>query len=357
MNYATIFLMSQIEKRKLGWTDVEVSAICLGTMVWGNQTPEVDAHAQLSYGVDERGNNFIDTAEAYPIPPSPELQGLTETYIGNWLTKRGKRDDIVIASKVCIADFVATRNTTRTYNLANITEALDGSLARLQTDYIDLYQIHWPERKTNFFGARDYVHDTNDTSTPIRETLEALQTLIKAGKIRHIGISNETPWGVSEYLRLAREEGLPRVVTIQNQYSLVNRHFETGLSEMAIRDKVGLLPYSVLSGGVLSGKYLGGAKPADSRFTLFERNAARYNTDRLQGVVAAYVDVAKKHGLDPVQMAIAFVTNRDFVTSTIIGSRTLEQMKVCIDAGAMKLSNEVMADLQAVHEEYPNLQA
>lgn len=349
--------MQDIEKRKLGWTDIEVPAICLGTMVWGNQTPEAEAHEQLSYGVDERGINFIDTAEAYPIPPSRELQGLTETYIGNWLSKRGKRDDLVIASKVCIADFVATRDSTHKYDAANIQQAIEGSLTRLQTDYIDLYQIHWPERRTNFFGKRDYEHDTADASTPIRETLEALQALVKAGKVRHIGVSNETPWGVAEYLRLAREEGLPRIVTIQNQYSLVNRHFEIGLSEMALREKVGLLPYSVLSGGALTGKYLGGAKPAGCRFTLFDRNADRYNTDRLQGVTEAYVNVAKKHGLDPAQMAVAFATSRDFTTSTIIGSRTLEQMKVCIDAGTLKLSAEVLADLQAVHEQYPNLQA
>lgn len=349
--------MSQIEKRKLGNTDIEVPAICIGTMVWGQQTPEDEAHDQLSYGVDERGLNFIDTAELYPIPPVPEKQGRTETYIGNWLKKRGKREDLIIASKVCTSDTISQRESTYKYDKQNIRAAVEKSLERLQTDYIDLYQIHWPERKTNFFGKREYEKAYDDSATtPILDTLVALDELVKEGKIRHIGVSNETPWGVMEYLRLAREEGLPRIVSIQNQYSIVNRHFEIGLSEMAIKEKVGLLPYSVLSGGVLTGKYLGGAQPEGCRFTLFERNKERYNAEQYQEVIAAYVELAKKHGLDPAQMAIAFTTSRDFTTSTIIGSRTLEQMKVCIDGGAMMLSEDVLADIQSLHEKYPNLQ-
>lgn len=352
----TVSHMSEIQMRKLGWSDIEVPSICLGTMVWGQQNNESEAHEQLSYGVDERGMTFIDTAEIYPIPPTRELQGLTETYIGNWLQKRGRRDDLTIATKVSVSDVVTTRETTNKYDRDNIRAAVEGSLKRLQTDYIDLYQIHWPERQTNFFGVREYVHDSNDGSTPIRETLEVLAELIAEGKVRYIGVSNETPWGVLEYLRLAREEGLPRIVSIQNQYSIMNRHFEIGLSEIAIKEQVGLLPYTVLSGGALSGKYLGGARPEGARFTLFDRND-RYNAPALQPVIEAYVSVAKKHNLDPVQMAVAFATSRDFVTSTIIGSTSVAQMKACIDAGAIQLSDEVMADIQSVHEQYPNLHA
>lgn len=229
-------------------------------------------------------------------------------------------------------------------------------MTRLKTDYVDLYQIHWPERQSNFFGARDYVHDPADDSTPIIETLRALEELIAEGKVRYIGVSNETPWGVMEYLRLAREENLPRIVSIQNQYSLVNRHFEIGLAEIAIKEQVGLLPYTTLSGGALSGKYLSDTQPEGARFTLNSRNG-RYNAPKLQPVIAAYVDVARKHGLDPVQMAVAFTTTREFVTSTIIGSSSVAQMKACIDAGAMQLTDEVLADIAAVHEEYPNLHA
>ena len=345
-----------MEKRKLGWSDLEVPAICLGTMVWGTQNDEAEAHEQLSYGVDERGINFLDTAEIYPIPPSSELQGLTETYIGNWLGKRGTRDDLIIATKVCVSDMISSRATTCRYDKTNIREALEGSLTRLKTDYVDLYQIHWPERSSNFFGRRDYVHDPEDSSTSIQETLEVLAELIQEGKVRYIGVSNETPWGVMEYLRLAREESLPRIVTIQNQYSLVNRHFEVGLAEIAIKEQVGLLPYTTLGGGALSGKYLGGAKPEGARFTLGNRNA-RYNAPELQAVIQAYVDLADKHGLDPAQMAVAFATSRDFVTSTIIGSTSVAQMKACIDAGEMTLSDELLADIQVIHEQYPNLHA
>lgn len=350
-------LMSQIEKRKLGWTDIEVPAICLGTMVWGEQNDEAEAHEQLSYGVDERGINFIDTAEVYPIPPTSEKQGLTETYIGNWLKKRGKRDDLTIATKVCIGGTISTRESTHKYDKENIRAAIEGSLGRLQTDYVDLYQIHWPERTTNFFGKREYDKAYDEDTTPIRETLEALKELIDEGKVRHIGVSNETPWGVMEYLRLAREEGLPRIVTIQNQYSMVNRHFEIGLSEIAINEKVGLLPYSALSGGVLSGKYLGGVFPEGARFTLGNRNAHRYNSPQLQPIIEAYVELAKKHDLDPSAMAIAFATSRDFVTATIIGSTSVEQMKTCIDGGSLQLSEEVLAGIEAIHEQYPNIQA
>ena len=348
--------MSDIEMRKLGWTDIEVPSMCLGTMVWGAQNTEAEAHEQLSYGVDERGYNFLDTAEIYPIPPDSKYQGTTERIIGNWLEKRGKRDDLIIASKVSVSNLITTRPSTHKYNKQNIADAIDGTLERLKTDYVDLYQIHWPERTTNFFGKREYDKAYEEDTTPIAETLEALDAVIKAGKVRHIGVSNETPWGVMEYLRLAREEGLPRIVSIQNQYSIVNRHFEIGLSEIAIKEKVGLLPYSTLSGGALSGKYLGGARPEGARFTLNTRND-RYIAPYLDKVTSAYIELAKKHGLDPVQMALAFTTSRDFVTSTIIGTSSVEQMKTDLDAAALELSPELLEEINAIHEQYPNLHA
>lgn len=347
-----------MEKRTLGRTDIQVPAICLGTMNWGQQNTEAEAHEQLDYAVDERGVYFIDTAEIYPIPPTPELQGTTERFVGSWLKKRGKRDDLVLATKVAAAGFIRTRDVGDTPHLdrASIREAIEGSLSRLGTDYVDLYQIHWPERSTNFFGVRGYKHNAEETTTPILETLEALGELVKEGKVRHIGLSNETPWGVAEYLRLAEKENLPRIVSIQNQYSVINREFEAGLAEFAMREQVGLLAYSSLSGGVLSGKYLGGQQPAGARFTLTERNRDRYNRESLQEVIQAYVDLATKHGLDPVQMALAFVTGREFTTSTIIGATSVEQLKTCIDSGEMTLSEEVLADIEALHERYPNHQ-
>lgn len=347
-----------MEKRTLGGTDVAVPVICIGTMTWGQQNTEADAHEQLDYAVEERGMYFLDTAEMYPVPPEPELQGLTETYIGNWLTKRGKRDDLVIATKVCPSDMVRTRDAGSKPRLdtKSIRDAIDGSLMRLKTDYVDLYQIHWPERTTNFFGARGYVHNPEEDATSIEETLTVLGELIQEGKVRHIGVSNETPWGVSEYLRLAREKNLPRIVTIQNQYSVVNRQFEAGLAEFAMREKVGLLPYSVLSMGVLTGKYLDGARPEGARFTFSGRNSGRYNPPEVQEVTRRYVELAKKHGMDPATMGIAFATSREFTNSTIIGSRTMEQLKVCIDAGEVTLSPELHAEIEVIHREMPDMQ-
>lgn len=347
-----------MEKRTLGWTDVEVPELCLGTMTWGQQNTEADAHEQLDYAVDERGLYFIDTAELYPVPPDPELQGRTETYIGNWLAKRGKRDDLVIASKVAPASVIRTRDVGEKSRLdrASIREAIDGSLERLQTDHIDLYQVHWPERSTNFFGQRGYVHNPNEDATDIEETLTALGELVEEGKIRYIGVSNETPWGVAEYLRLAREKNLPRIATIQNQYSLVNRQFEVGLAEFSMREKVGLLPYSVLSMGALTGKYLDGAKPDGARFTVFERNGERYNSPEVQEVIRQYVALAEKYDMDIAQMAIAFTKSREFTNSTIIGARTMEQLKAAIDASEVTLSEELLADINAIHRAHPDKQ-
>ncbi len=344
-----------MEYRNLGITDIQVSALCLGTMTWGEQNTEADAHAQLDTAV-AHGVNFIDTAEMYPVPPRPETQGRTEAYLGTWL-ERQPRDRLVIATKATGCARMPhnprhIRDGRYSFNRANLEEALNGSLRRLRTDYIDLYQLHWPDRTTNIFGQRDYEHVEEDT-VPIEETLEALEGLIRAGKIRHIGVSNETPWGLMRFLQQAESHGLPRIVSIQNPYSLVNRGFETGLSEIAIREKCGLLAYSPLAFGVLTGKYLDGARPAGARITLFER-FRRYSGSNTVAATAEYVKLAHEHGVDPAQMALAFVTSRRFVTSNILGATTLDQLKHNLDSLELALSPEVLAGIEAVQQKYPN---
>lgn len=343
--------------RKLGTTDIDVPVICLGSMNWGQQNTEADAHEQLDYALSQ-GVNFIDTAEVYPVPPEAGLQGRTETYIGTWLRKRGKRDDLVIASKVSPSNVIRTRpfkGDRPHLDRENIMAAIDGSLTRLQTDYLDLYQVHWPDRKTNFFGVRGVESIGDDPeAVPIEETLSALAEVIKSGKVRYIGLSNETPWGVTEYLRLAREKGMPRIITIQNQYSLTNRTFEIGLSEICLREKVGLLPYSPLAMGVLSGKYLGGARPAGARFTMYERNGARYNPPHAQEAVQLYVDLAKSAGLDPAVMALAFVNARQFVTSNIIGATSLEQLRADIASADVTLPQDVLDGISKIYATHPD---
>lgn len=346
-----------MEYRTIPGTDVKVSKICLGTMNYGQQCSEADAHEQLDYAL-ANGVNFIDTAEVYPIPPEKRVQGLTETYIGTWLEKRGTRDDVVIASKVASvwqSGAMRTRDASAGFTRESVLAAIDGSLERLKTDYIDIYQLHAPQREGNYWGVRN-VDELYPEDVPIEETLEALGELVKAGKIRYVGLSNETPWGLNEFLRLAREKGLPRVVTIQNQYSLMNRVFEIGLSEICLREKVGLLPYSPLDGGVLSGKYIGGVYPPGARHTLFERNR-RYNAPHLQPAIEAYASVAKNHGLDMAQMALAFVNDRAFTTSNIIGATTMEQLKSDIASADLKLSTAVIADIDKVYSLYPDLHA
>ncbi len=343
--------------RKLGHTDIDVPIICLGSMNWGQQNTEADAHEQLDYALSQ-GVNFIDTAEIYPVPPDSEKQGRTETYIGTWLKKRGKRDDLVIASKVSPSSVIRTRpfkGDRPHLDRENIIAALDGSLTRLQTDYLDFYQVHWPDRVTNFFGVRGFESLEEDPgAVPIEETLSALAEVIKSGKVRHIGLSNETPWGVTEYLRLAREKGLPRIITIQNQYSLTNRTFEIGLSEICLRENIGFLPYSPLAMGVLSGKYLDGAKPEGARFTVQQRNSSRYNPPHVQESVRKYVALAKANGLDPATMALAFVNSRQFVTSNIIGATKIEQLKVDIASADVELSKDILDEIAKIYTEHPD---
>jgi len=340
--------------RNIPHTDIEVSAICLGSMNWGQQNSEQEGHEQLDYAMTQ-GINFIDTAEMYPVPPTKEKQGLTESYIGSWLAKRKNRNDLIIASKVTgPSTLVRTRNNAARLDRAGILTAIDGTLERLGTDYVDLYQVHWPQRRTNFFGIRGFEGPVQPDEVSIEETLEALAEVVKAGKARYIGVSNETAWGVSEYLKLSLEKNLPRIVTIQNQYSLTNRTYEVGLSEMTLREGVGLLVYSPLSKGVLTGKYLGGARPAGARFTLFERDSDRYNPPHAQEAIRRYVELAKKNGLDSSQMALAFINDRPFVTANIIGATSLEQLKADIASIDIKLSREVMEGIATIYREIPD---
>ena len=339
--------------RPLGNTDIQVSLICLGTMTYGEQNTQAEAFEQLDFALDH-GVNFIDVAEMYPIPPKAETLGESERCIGAWLRHSGKRDQIVLASKVSgrgdrNAGLDHVRGGPR-LTREHILQAIDGSLDRLQTDYLDLYQVHWPERITNFFGQLGYRH-RDDDGVAIEETLSTLGELVAAGKIRHIGISNETPWGVMEYLRLAKEKGLPRPVSIQNPYNLLNRSFEVGLAEMAIREQIGLLAYSPLAFGVLSGKYLGGARPEGSRLARFQR-FSRYDGENVEAATKAYVDLARDAGLDPAQMALAHVNAQQFTTASVIGATTMAQLKSNIASAEITLERELVKAIDALHARY-----
>jgi aryl-alcohol dehydrogenase-like predicted oxidoreductase len=335
-----------MEMRQLGRTGLKVSAIGLGTMTWGEQNSEDEAHEQMDYAL-AAGVNLFDTAEMYPVPPKAETQGRTEQYIGSWLAKTGARHQIVLATKVTgPGAFDYLRGGSR-LDRASVIAACEASLKRLQTDFIDLYQIHWPQRPTNFFGQLSYT--AKDEQGPaIEETLRALESLVQSGKVRHVGVSNETPWGVAEYLRLSGQCSLPRIASIQNPYSLLNRSFEVGLAEFAHREQVGLLAYSPLAFGKLSGKYADGLKPPTARLTLFAR-FQRYNNPQADAATAAYVQLARAHELDPAQMALAWVTSRPFVTSNLVGATAMPQLKSNIASAAITLSADVLAGLEALH--------
>jgi len=342
-----------MEFRSLGKTDLKVSAIALGTMTWGEQNTAEEAFAQIRQSKDA-GVNFLDTAEMYPVPPGGETYAETERIIGQYFKKYGDRNDWVLASKVVgpgRMDHIRDGNPR--LNRTNIVAALEASLKRLNTDYLDLYQLHWPDRKTNFFGVLGYTHDADDQPVEIEETLSVLDDLVKEGKVRHFGLSNETPWGTQRFLHQAENGNLPRAVSIQNPYNLLNRTFEIGLAEIAIREQIGLLAYSPLAFGVLAGKYLNGARPATGRLTLFER-FQRYNNPQVDSASAAYVALAQEHGLDPAQMALAYVTSRPFVTSNIIGATTLEQLTSNLASADLTLSDEVLAGIEAIHVRQPN---
>lgn len=341
-----------MEYRRLGRSDVEVSVICLGTMTWGQQNTEADGHQQMDLALD-RGVNFWDTAEMYAVPPRQETYGATETIIGSWLKSRGKRDKIVLASKIAGPDkrFPYIRDGQLRFDAKNVTAAVDGSLKRLQTDYIDLYQLHWTERTTNGAARLGYVHHPEETFTPFAETLLALQDQVKAGKIRMIGLSNETAWGAMRWFSESERLNLPRMQSIQNAYSLLNRSFEVGLAEVALREDCGLLAYSPLGMGILSGKYIGGAAPASARLNQFQQ-FVRYRGPITEAAVEKYVGIARKHGLDPAQMALAFVNSRPFVTANIIGATTLAQLESNIASIDIKLSPEVINEIEAVNKEH-----
>ncbi len=341
--------------RKLGRTGLQVSQICLGTMTFGEQNNAAEAHAQLDYAVDQ-GINFIDTAELYPIPPAAGTYGKTEEIIGKWLQKSGRRDEIILASKVCgpAADWLPhIRGGLTRLDRHNITKAIEGSLKRLKTDYLDLYQLHWPDRKTNYFGRLGYVHDPDDRPIPIIETLQLLNDLVKDGKIRHIGLSNETPWGVMRYIQLADCMAMQRVVSIQNPYSLINRTFEIGLAEIAHREDVGLLAYSPLGFGVLSGKYLDGTATKKARINKWP-HYDRYSNEQARAATGEYIQLARDHNLDPAQMALAFVNSRPFVTSTIIGATNMEQLQHNISSAAIELPSTILDGIEAIHRRHPN---
>jgi aryl-alcohol dehydrogenase-like predicted oxidoreductase len=346
-----------MEYRQLGNSNIQVSLICLGTMTWGEQNTLEDGFAQMDYALDQ-GINFFDTAEMYSVPPKPETYGRTEEIIGEWFQSRKTRDRVVLASKVAgktSMDWV--RNGQNQLDRPNITKAVEDSLKRLKTDYIDLYQLHWPDRPNNRFGKLGFSYAADELPPneleKMHEVLTVLGELVEAGKIRTVGLSNESPWGVMTYLHLAEKYSLPQMVSIQNAYNLLNRKFEVGLSEIAVWENCGLLAYSPLAAGTLTGKYAGGQIPPGSRRSLDSR-PSRYETPRAESATKAYLEVAKRHNLDPAQMALAFINQQPFLTSNIIGATSMEQLKTNIGSINVKLSEEALADIEAVHQENPN---
>ena len=343
-----------MRKNRLGTSNIEVSEICLGTMTWGQQNTQQEAFEQLDAAMDY-GVNFIDTAEMYSVPTQAATSGSTETIIGNWFKARGNRDKVVLASKVTgPGDWLPhIRDGKTRFDRKCIEAAIDGSLKRLQTDYLDLYQLHWPDRATNFFGRLGFsVYPGEEQITPVEETLEVLNDLVKAGKVRHAGLSNETPWGAMKFLHYSETKGWARPVSIQNPYSLLNRSYEVGLAEVSYREQMGLLAYSPLAFGMLSGKYLNNQWPDGARLTLFKQ-FSRYTNPEAIAATEKYLAVAEKHGLNPVQMALAFVTQQPFVTANIIGATSMEQLKTNLESSEVTLGKEVLKDLNQVNVEHP----
>ena len=340
--------------KKLGNTDIDVSTICLGTMTWGEQNTQGEGFEQMDYALDQ-GVNFCDTAEIYSVPPKQETFGSTESIIGNWFEKTKKRNKVILASKVCGPMREYVRGGGNQFGEKNITEALEGSLKRLKTDCIDLYQLHWPERKTNFFGQLGYEHNPNDNNwTKFEDILGSLKRFIDEGKIRYVGLSNETPWGLSRFLEISKSKNLPRMLSVQNPYNLLNRTYEVGLAEMSIREKSGLLAYSPLACGYLSGKYRNNQIPKNSRIERDGNFWTRYNKPNSNKAIDAYYDIAKKYNLDLAQMSLKFLEIQPFVTSVIIGATTMDQLKNNIESVNIHLSNEVINEINEVQKVYPN---
>jgi aryl-alcohol dehydrogenase-like predicted oxidoreductase len=344
--------------RKLGTTDIDVSVICLGTMTFGEQNSQQDGFDQMDYAL-ERGVNFFDTAEIYAVMPRKETYGKTEEIMGSWFKEKNNRDKIILASKIASKaknDLTWIREGAEKlgFDKKNMNAAIDASLQRLQTDYIDLYQLHWPERQVPKFGKLDFEYDPHDNEwTQIEEVLENLNDLVKVGKIRYVGLSNETPWGVMKFLQVAKEKSLPRMMSIQNAYSLVNRVYDIANSEVSIRENCGLLAYSPLAGGRLSGKYIN-QQPKNARYTLWPRRFDRHHTVRGEKAIAKYVDLAKKFNIAPSIFANAYVNDRPFVTSNIIGATTIEQLRENIDSIDITLSNEILHEIEDIHLSDPN---
>ena len=340
--------------KKLGNTALDVSLICLGTMTWGEQNSEEEGFEQMDLALSE-GVNFFDTAELYSVPPRKETWGITEKIIGNWLKVRKCRDKVIIATKVCgNTSNKYIRGGGNNFGKNKISQALDESLKRLKTDYIDLYQLHWPERNTNFFGKHGYEHDENDKGwTPFEEILESLEKFINQGKIRYIGLSNETAWGLSKFLELSKLKDLPRMMSVQNPYNLLNRTYEVGLAEISVREKSGLLAYSPLAFGYLTGKYRNNNLPEKSRMKLF-KDFTRYKNENGQKAIDEYYNISKKFNVDFTHMSLKFCEIQPFVTSVIIGATTMEQLKTNIESVNVNLSSEILNEINNIQKKYPN---
>jgi len=340
--------------KTLGNTDLKVSLICLGTMTWGEQNTQEEGFEQMDYAV-KKEINFFDTAELYAIPPKEKTYGKTEEIIGNWFKERKNREKIILASKIAGPGLKWIRGGGEQFSAKSIEEALNNSLTRLKTDYIDLYQLHWPERNSNYFGELNYEHDKNEKKwNSFESILKVLKKFIDQGKIRYIGLSNETPWGFSKFLQIAEEQKLPRMVSVQNPYNLVNRTYEIGMSEISIREKAGLLAYSPLAIGYLTGKYRNNQMPKNSRLDLFYNNYPRYHNQRTYNAVDEYFKIAQKHKISLAQLSLAFVNSRDFLTSNIIGATTMKQLKENIDSINISLDQKIVDEINLVHDKIPN---
>ena len=339
--------------RKLGNTDLDVSTICLGTMTWGEQNTQEEGFNQMDYALD-KGINFFDTAELYAIPPKKNTYGKTEEVIGNWFNKTKKRSKVILATKISGPGLSWIRGGGNQYDKKNLNEAVNKSLERLKTDYIDLYQLHWPERNTNYFGKLGYEHKDDNEWNNFEEILSSLNEIIKTGKIRYIGLSNETAWGLSKFIELSKLKKLPKMMSVQNPYNLINRTYEVGLAETSIREKSGLLAYSPLAFGYLSGKYRNNKMPEGSRMRLFGDHFPRYKTKSAANIIEFYYNIAIENNLDFAQMSLKFCEIQEFVTSVIIGATTMEQLKTNVESVNVKLDQNIIKKINEIHKIYPN---
>jgi len=339
--------------RKLGNTDLDVSTICLGTMTWGEQNTQEEGFEQMDYALDQ-GINFFDTAELYAIPPKKETYGKTEEIIGNWFEKRKNREKVILATKIAGPGLSWIRDGEKQFNEKNINKAINESLKRLKTDYIDLYQLHWPERKTNYFGKLGYEHKDENTWNSFEEILVCFDKIIRSGKVKYIGISNETAWGLAKFLEISKIKNLPKIMSVQNPYNLLNRTYEVGLAEISVREQSGLLAYSPLAFGFLSGKYRNGNLPKGSRMKLFGEFFPRYKTDNASIAIEKYFNIANSNNLDFSQMCLKFCEVQSFVTSVIIGATTMEQLKTNIESVNVNLEKEIIKKINEVQEIFPN---